>query len=793
MSNPSWAWKFAEKTDRNTVKCVVRARGDELSYTYSYVFCVRGAGMLVTAHLACAACSVTASPDQAERPCSLQRVRNCGSCARAELDKWRSLEAFSFTYDGGVGKGSGRLLATGSLEPKRLKRRKYGSAPECKVGGNGRLPRKPAVLRHRPARCTHAKLQERPLRESNRSSRWATAAPSSHLLPPEDHAKNTSEAQSAGFCGMTYSSRDEAGRVWPDARSPGARQISISGDRPSTQLNGCGNHATLLPTCKGTCVFPGVHMIATLFQFASFSSCCFFCKYSSSLFTFTCGAAVAERSACSPPTMAIRAQFPAGSLRILARGNRAERCRWSAGFLGNLPFPSALSLRHCPIVTTVTLRISSLHFTARSVHIISSTEHFKIPTTRCALSGDGVLDTRGSIALTPPAALGLKRGTKFQVDPTLELRVTECSKYLCTKRKHISEEAHLLPAEETNTYRRRKNILGIRTFGAARELEKILRPSILYIYCRSLAANSLWRRPSSRQEARRIRRREKQFDRKGFTLAEIPICLELVGKPPIECSRVPESITRPAAECVGGGGGHACTNALVAAGEVAALDVELSSSVDGVLYCCRAGRSHIPPVCRREKRERERGGGCRQAIHVANQSKATSLIFILDGAGGCRGPAGSSGFATRSRQSAQRLLIGGSHYVFSIAKEEGCSRRKYSWRQGSHAGVCGPRAQFRRPDTQSSIPPSPPPTAGPYPQLLDQRARQPRFMHRETRAEGDCWIREGLPVISAERRGWKNIYGRIGDCGMGENAEMKTIGDRRERVDGSEGKELMCG
>ncbi|KAJ8877574.1 hypothetical protein PR048_022029 [Dryococelus australis] len=50
-------------------------------------------------------------------------------------------------------------------------------------------------------------------------------------------------------------------------------------------------------------------------------------------------ATVAERLVCSPPTKAIRAQFPAGSLRIFACGNRARRSRWSAGFLGDLQFP----------------------------------------------------------------------------------------------------------------------------------------------------------------------------------------------------------------------------------------------------------------------------------------------------------------------------------------------------------------------------------------------------------------------------------------------------------------------
>ncbi|KAJ8881112.1 hypothetical protein PR048_017585 [Dryococelus australis] len=51
------------------------------------------------------------------------------------------------------------------------------------------------------------------------------------------------------------------------------------------------------------------------------------------------GATVAEQFACPPPTKAIRAQSPAGSLRIFACGNRAGRCRWLVGLLGDLPIP----------------------------------------------------------------------------------------------------------------------------------------------------------------------------------------------------------------------------------------------------------------------------------------------------------------------------------------------------------------------------------------------------------------------------------------------------------------------
>ncbi|KAJ8878867.1 hypothetical protein PR048_019456 [Dryococelus australis] len=48
-----------------------------------------------------------------------------------------------------------------------------------------------------------------------------------------------------------------------------------------------------------------------------------------------------QRLACPPPTKAIRIQSRPGH-RISACGNRAGRCRWSAGFLGDIPFPLPL-------------------------------------------------------------------------------------------------------------------------------------------------------------------------------------------------------------------------------------------------------------------------------------------------------------------------------------------------------------------------------------------------------------------------------------------------------------------
>ncbi|KAJ8868634.1 hypothetical protein PR048_030173, partial [Dryococelus australis] len=56
-------------------------------------------------------------------------------------------------------------------------------------------------------------------------------------------------------------------------------------------------------------------------------------------FTILVGATVSEWLTYSPPTKAIRVQSPAGSLRIFACGNRDGRCRWSSGFIRDLPFP----------------------------------------------------------------------------------------------------------------------------------------------------------------------------------------------------------------------------------------------------------------------------------------------------------------------------------------------------------------------------------------------------------------------------------------------------------------------
>ncbi|KAJ8890178.1 hypothetical protein PR048_009685 [Dryococelus australis] len=87
----------------------------------------------------------------------------------------------------------------------------------------------------------------------------------------------------------------------------------------------------------------------------------------------------ATRINCYPPTKVNRVQTPAGSLRIFASENRPLRFRWSAGFLGDIPFhpplysgdapcsahftpfgSGGLNAKSCPILFTYSLTLPSL-------------------------------------------------------------------------------------------------------------------------------------------------------------------------------------------------------------------------------------------------------------------------------------------------------------------------------------------------------------------------------------------------------------------------------------------------
>ncbi|KAJ8894350.1 hypothetical protein PR048_006978 [Dryococelus australis] len=87
------------------------------------------------------------------------------------------------------------------------------------------------------------------------------------------------------------------------------------------------------------------------------------------------GATVAERLACSPPTKAIRARSPAGSLRISSCGNRV------GGFSRGSPVSPTLSFRCCSILATIPL-IGSQELQISSLHLlrVGNTTSHRIPT-----------------------------------------------------------------------------------------------------------------------------------------------------------------------------------------------------------------------------------------------------------------------------------------------------------------------------------------------------------------------------------------------------------------------------
>ncbi|KAJ8875369.1 hypothetical protein PR048_023264 [Dryococelus australis] len=91
-----------------------------------------------------------------------------------------------------------------------------------------------------------------------------------------------------------------------------------------------------------------------------------------------------ERIDYSPRTWVNRFQPPAGSLRIFTSGNRAGRCRWSAGFLGDLPFPKPSHSGAAPFSPHLTL-INSQDFAVKSRPNLFSSQY--CDTLRCDALG----------------------------------------------------------------------------------------------------------------------------------------------------------------------------------------------------------------------------------------------------------------------------------------------------------------------------------------------------------------------------------------------------------------------
>ncbi|KAJ8894378.1 hypothetical protein PR048_007029 [Dryococelus australis] len=129
---------------------------------------------------------------------------------------------------------------------------------------------------------------------------------------------------------------------------------------------------------------------------------------------FMAGAVVAERLACSRPTKAVRRP---GHSRIFACGNRAGQCRYSAGFLGDLPFPSpfhsgAASYSPESPSSVLKLRRYELQFNAqliafRKQHISSLVPDGEVGTRR-----RGAYQTWGCV---PEGEVGTRREGGYQM------------------------------------------------------------------------------------------------------------------------------------------------------------------------------------------------------------------------------------------------------------------------------------------------------------------------------------------------------------------------------------------
>ncbi|KAJ8898011.1 hypothetical protein PR048_003371 [Dryococelus australis] len=194
----------------------------------------------------------------------------------------------------------------------------------CKDGANGRSPRKPADQRHHPARFPLAKMRSDPAGEW---ARFVLVGVMAYTSEPLD-----------GLYPLGLGCWGLVGK-----EGGGGRLASKSTVILRTQLNAVGSVHRVDHQLVGDSEKPAEICGNTT------SAACRRGRWrptndvrSAELFTLSgqaCGGALLDGENCSPPTKANRAT-PARSLRIFASENRAGRCHWSVGFLGDLPFDS---------------------------------------------------------------------------------------------------------------------------------------------------------------------------------------------------------------------------------------------------------------------------------------------------------------------------------------------------------------------------------------------------------------------------------------------------------------------
>ncbi|KAJ8896039.1 hypothetical protein PR048_001380 [Dryococelus australis] len=162
--------------------------------------------------------------------------------------------------------------------------------------------------------------------------------------------------------------------------------------------------------------------------------------YASAAILQACGATVAKLLARSPPTKANRVHSSAG-------GNRAGRCRWSAGFLGDLPFPTPLHSGAAPCSLdspSLALKISLL----RAAKISSLASPVTISVRLFNVHDTSSISTIGASA-----------GENLILVPLLPMRVIEVSMEQRRNAKggRESPEKTCWPAASSGTIPRREN------------------------------------------------------------------------------------------------------------------------------------------------------------------------------------------------------------------------------------------------------------------------------------------------------------------------------------------------
>ncbi|KAJ8893711.1 hypothetical protein PR048_006311 [Dryococelus australis] len=260
----------------------------------------------------------------------------------------------------------------------RAKQGEDRAASECKVGRKERSLRKPADQRHQ-VRFPRARIRERHRRESypvRLGGRravffcWGWSCPSATPLPTS--TKLYFGYDPASYCGIDRrrkrSARKRAAaapsphvalsRQWrnesrpgpvlidrtaPTARATGLPLRKARAPRVNDTSRGRGHRAVNSLRCTLCCEDPLLvgPLAARYIQYVSRPGLVDgvpTCRWLSG-------------TAHLPPRRTGFNHRP-GHSRIFASGNRAGRCHWLAGFLGDLPLPPPLAFRHCSILTS---------------------------------------------------------------------------------------------------------------------------------------------------------------------------------------------------------------------------------------------------------------------------------------------------------------------------------------------------------------------------------------------------------------------------------------------------------